>query len=258
MPIVETLAASLLMGCATCVGIRVWRQIQARRGTVLTFADRGLTTGGHWQLATDQLILADDIVELHSVALSDVHAWLLNKKGAWPSGERRDDIRLTASAVRGLVIEDAVAVPEPGGRNGDSLGALVTSPPGGAQDVVLMGFDLTEGADHRAVVARQDGDVVWTTQPYFTVSDIALGDHESIAVAVISKTGADTVRWRIEFTVRVEGRVRRLVYPAKNEPPLVTSGVTRAEQYWMTGLAGLGAAPWVRAVDCQEFRGILP
>lgn len=233
----------------------VLRAHQARRGEVLRVAHRPLSQGGSWRLALNQALTPEDLASLRSVASADVREWLGAHKGAFPSGVRRDDLRLAAIAVRGLVIEDVVAVVELEDRVAGPVGALVESPPAGAREAVLMGFDLTKGGDPRAVVVREDGDLEWTHEPYCQRHDIALDARESIPVGIVSRTGNDTVRWRLQFTVQVEGKIRRVLYPPAGEPPLVTSGAGTAEQYWMAGVAGSGEPPWLRAVDQQEFNG---
>lgn len=234
------------------------RRYQSRRGKVLEVVDRGLFTGGVWRLATLSVLTSEDFEGLRTVHFTGVWDWLQAQKKAFPSGIRRDDLRLTARVDRGLVVEDAVALIEPGGRVAGPVAALVESPPACAREALLAGFDLTEGADHRAVVVHEDGGYVWTATPYFRKYDIALHDRESVALSVVSRTGGDIVRWRIQFAVRVEGKIRYFLYPSSDKSPLVTCDVDVAEQYWLAGVAGADGPPWLRAVGEWEFHGNVP
>lgn len=250
----DVLAAPLLRFLASTAprfGRWVSDRRRVKRNELLEIARRPLNHGGVWTLATTSLIVQADLDTLARLPLSSVYDWLVTSKGAYPWGERYDGLRLSTKLHTGVIIEEAEAdiIERSSSRNG----AIIDSPSAGAQAATFLGFDLTEGADHRAVTVIHDIGHTRTSQPYFRGGDIRVDPDDSLPLNVTSRTRGDTVRWRIRFTVTINEATDHFLYPPLSQPPLVTTAVTDADQYWHTGIAGLPHRPWIRAVTRDDL-----
>lgn len=203
-------------------------------------------------LASTSTIKAADIEEgMVNRDVSELPDFIRNTYSAQEFGERQDVLRLRSVAKRNLVIDAVEVLFE--GRDENPWGALVHWPTGGANTAIYLGFDFTASDHPSATVASQDGGIEWTGKPYFPNHDISLAPGEAQSLTVLSRTAADTVRWRLKVTYGVGGHFERtVVFPPKGEDPIITTGNPNADQYWYSGLAVVDPLGIAR-VSREEF-----
>ena len=231
------------------VPIAAW--LRDRWGSPLRITKRPVRDRGVWFLGTMSVLTARDLADLPSSAPQVVRGWLEVSHAATEVGERRLDLLLDSASSREVAIESCDVLVEK--RETSKFGALVKSPNAGAVETTYLGVDLADGADPTPVVVRQDLRTEWTDELFFPGRRILLSPGESHAVALLSRTGQDTVWWRLRFTYRVRRRTRELFYPGPDEPALVTSGITDAEQYWGAGVEGLQHPPFLSHLARSRF-----
>jgi len=202
-----------------------------------------------WTIGLDQVLTVEALADVPDGSPNAIEDWLCNDLGGTRLGERRFDIELTSKAKKRIVIDGLEPTIE--SRDTAPFAAIVQSPDAGAEDVQFLGLDLSEGAEPAAVVVVRNGPTQWTEERYFDGHFLSLVPGEIARLAVISRTGDDTVTWRLRFRYTVRGKAREVVYPRLVDPPLVTSGVRsmRASEWWECGVGGLLDPPYLQRVD---------
>lgn len=232
-------------------GRTAWSWLEARWGHPLRVDIRPTAEPDSLTLGTRRIITANTLQSAPK-SLWEVPEWLRTSHGAHLMGQRRDDLTLRSTSRWPIVVNRVHARVQE--RNTQRWGAAVHFPPGAANEAMLLGLDLsTSDGDVDPVVVQQCGDYEWTSQKAFPDRDITLQPGCTQSISLLSRTGADAVKWRLVIHYSIRGNNRTVEYPGAQEEPFLTVGGVDVEQFWMSGIAGLEAFPWLRQVSRQEF-----